>query len=77
MDSTACELLVMFFDFPLNMVPEISIPYDRPDWTEEIDAELTAMVNSLKILTSRSGWVEDIIAIWKKIDDEKWPEVER
>ena len=77
MDSTACELLVMFFDFPLNMVPGISIPYDRPDWTEEIDAELTAMVNSLKILTFRSGWVEDIIAIWKKIDDEKWPEVER
>lgn len=76
-DSTACELLVMLFDFPLNVVPGIPIPYDRSDWTEEINTELAVMVKSLKMLTSRSGWVEELLSIWGKIDSEKWPKVQK
>lgn len=37
----------------------------------EAAAEWQAMVDLVKIFVSRPGWVEAVVAIWAKVDDEK------
>jgi len=75
-DSIACEALVLFFRVSLDSVPGVSVSVEDA-LQEEVDAEWTALVESLKILTSRKDWVEKIIAVWKKIDDEKWQDLKQ
>ncbi|KDQ63943.1 hypothetical protein JAAARDRAFT_27614 [Jaapia argillacea MUCL 33604] len=65
-DSVACEILGLLFDFPLDLVPGIAVSLD------ETNPETKASLESLSVLVSREGWSEYITDTWKRLDDEKW-----
>lgn len=77
-DSIACEVLALLFQFPLDVVPGLFSPFDSEESTlkNDHDAEWNAMVESLKIFTSRATWVHNILSVWAKIEDEKWQDVQ-
>ncbi|KAJ8474482.1 hypothetical protein ONZ45_g15938 [Pleurotus djamor] len=69
-DAIACEALALLFLPSLDAVPGIPIPL-TDSLQEEDDAELEAFNESLEILFSRR-WVELLVKIWKRLDDERW-----
>lgn len=73
-DSAACEVLALLFQPSLEVVLGVPVPPEAP-WKANIDSEWNAIVETLKILTSRPGWLKKVLAVWKKIDDEQWQNV--
>lgn len=65
-DAIACEVITLLFCMSLEAVPGTSV---RPD------ADRAPLIESLKILTSRPNWSKKLLAVWKKIDDEKWQHI--
>lgn len=70
-DAIVCEAIALLFCISLEAVPGIPAHPDN-DSQQEFKAEHDALIDSLKILTSRPNWAEKIIAVWKKIDNERW-----
>lgn len=64
----------MLFLFPQDVVPGVLVPLDE-DLKADAVAERDAMIKALRILTSRPDWVTKVLAVWKKIDDEKWQDI--
>ncbi|EIW77048.1 hypothetical protein CONPUDRAFT_157320 [Coniophora puteana RWD-64-598 SS2] len=66
--ATACEVLALLFHLPCYVVPgvDISPPRDReykdPSWKETLRA--------MAILTSRPDWLEKLIKVWTRIQEE-------
>lgn len=70
-DSIACEVISMLFMDLLENVPGVHTVL--PDAAQASDdAEAEAYNESLQILFSRDNWVEKIIGVQKRLDDEKW-----
>jgi hypothetical protein len=74
--SLSSEILVLLFHYPLGVVPGLSPPFEDATLRDEADSEWMAMVESLKILTARPNWIQDIIAVWAMIDEENWRQVQ-
>jgi len=68
-DSIICEAIVMLFRIPIFSVPgiPISLDYDFQTTTEE---EWKAVLDSLKLFTSRPNWVQMILGVWEMMEDE-------
>jgi len=75
-DSVACEALALLFQSSLDVVLGVPVPPAAP-WKANVDEEWAASVETLKIITSRPGWLKKVLAVWKKIDDEDWHSVKR
>jgi hypothetical protein len=43
----------------------------------EAEDEKDALIEALKVFTSRDDWDGKILAIWKKLDDERWKDVQQ
>ena len=69
--ETACECLVALFSFPTDIVP--GLPFDYSDAPEDKAAqeEWDQTLRALEILTSRQGYREGIIRVFKILDDEE------
>lgn len=76
-DSIACEALVNLFSFPLGRIPGVLVNMDEGEIKEEDKAEVHAALDALRLLVSRPHWASKILAVWKKLDEEKWPKVKR
>ncbi|KAG1900306.1 uncharacterized protein F5891DRAFT_1033352 [Suillus fuscotomentosus] len=70
-DSIACEVIALFFQWPSHIVPGVSTPQDNAFRAQE----WKAMTQAVAILTSREDWCEKIIEVWMKIEEEDWREV--
>lgn len=70
-DSVACEVIATLFQVPLDIVP--GVPSSITPGKSE--AEWKALLEALEILASRKNWVEKMIKVWAKIDDEKWQSI--
>src|SRR5882762_8418950 len=73
--SLASEVLVLLFHYPFEVVPGLSSPFEDVTLRDKADTEWKSMVDSLKIFTSRPNWVEDIIIVWDRINDENWQDI--
>ncbi|KAG2146289.1 hypothetical protein DEU56DRAFT_978760 [Suillus clintonianus] len=71
LDSIACEVLALLFQWPLHIVPGVSTPQDSAFRAQE----WKAMSQAAAILTSREDWCDKIIEVWMKIEEEDWREV--
>jgi hypothetical protein len=76
-DAIASEVLVSLFRLPSGMIPGVSLSLDEGDIKNDDDAEMNGFIELLRLLTSRPHWVSKILAVWKKIEDEKWQKVKR
>lgn len=70
-DSIACEVIALLFQWPSHIVPGVSTPQDNVFRAQE----WKAMTQIAAILTSRDEWCEKIIEVWMKIEEEDWREV--
>jgi hypothetical protein len=70
-DSIACEVIALLFQWPSHIVPGVSTPQDNVFRAQE----WKAMTQAVAILTSREDWCEKIIEVWMKIEEEDWREV--
>ncbi|KAG1741487.1 uncharacterized protein EDB91DRAFT_1130708 [Suillus paluster] len=70
-DSIACEVLTLLFQWPSHIVPGVVTPQDNAFRAQE----WKAMTQTVTILTSREDWCERIIEVWMKIEEEDWREV--
>ncbi|OAX35603.1 hypothetical protein K503DRAFT_773300 [Rhizopogon vinicolor AM-OR11-026] len=70
-NSIACEILALLFQWPAHIVPGVSTPQDNAFRAQE----WKSMSQAVSILTSREDWCEKIIEIWMKIEEEDWREV--
>ncbi|KAG1769351.1 hypothetical protein EDD22DRAFT_869015 [Suillus occidentalis] len=70
-DSIACEVIALLFQWPSHVVPGVSTPQDNIFRAQE----WKAMTQIAAILTSRDEWCEKIIEVWMKIEEEDWREV--
>ncbi|KAF7966481.1 hypothetical protein HWV62_38166 [Athelia sp. TMB] len=70
-DSTASEVLCCLLQCPLDIVPGTTTSYEDAAMKAEAAAEWQAMVKLVRAFVSRPGWVEAIIAVWAKVDNEK------
>lgn len=58
------------------MVPGAQLPV--PDeGKDELCEEYKATIEALKILTSRPSWVQRILTVFRRLDGETFPEVDR
>jgi hypothetical protein len=73
-DSVACEVLALLFQPSLDVVLGVPLSLELPG-KADMDADWIAIVETLKILTSRPGWVKKVLSVWKKIDDELWQDI--
>ncbi|KAJ7255269.1 hypothetical protein C8J57DRAFT_1437127 [Mycena rebaudengoi] len=69
-DSVAAEVLVLLFSPYLDTIPGVSVETDDAFQIKR-NAEWKALVESFKILTSRPGWVEKLVSVWDRIDNEQ------
>lgn len=74
-DSTATEVVAAILHFPLDVVPGVSVTFPRANVAEEMESERDAMKEILRIFLGRAGWVERLVAVWTKIEQEKWQSV--
>ncbi|KAF7979073.1 hypothetical protein HWV62_43569 [Athelia sp. TMB] len=70
-DSTASEVLCCLLQCPLDIIPGTTASYEDAAMKAEAAAEWQAMVELVRVFVSRPGWVEAIIAVWAKVDNEK------
>lgn len=78
-DSVACEILVLFIHFPVYVIPGMQTKVDgldRPEIATKLEKEWRAMVECLKIFTRRPGWLENVTAIWSRVENERWEDVQ-
>ncbi|KAH7905185.1 hypothetical protein BJ138DRAFT_1165257 [Hygrophoropsis aurantiaca] len=70
-DSIACEVLALLFQWPLHVVPGVE--------STNVDGDFNAQEwrQLLGRLISHEGWDEKIINVWKKVVEEDWEEVRR
>ncbi|KAJ6616435.1 hypothetical protein B0H10DRAFT_2036985 [Mycena sp. CBHHK59/15] len=73
-DSIASEVLMLLFRVYLDAVLGISVQTDKVLQAKK-ETEWDALVESLKILTSRPNWAQNLIAVWKRIEGEKWQRI--
>jgi hypothetical protein len=64
----------LLFQSSLDVVLGVPVPPEVP-LKASVDEEWTASVETLKIITSRPGWLKKLLAVWKKIDEEDWRSV--
>lgn len=76
-DAIACEVLATIFRLPFGRIPGVPVSLDDGEIKDEDDAEMNASLELLRILTSRPHWVSKVLAVWKKIEEEKWQKVKR
>lgn len=75
-DSIACEALAMLYGGTSAVVPFISIILEDRLQTE-MKAEMKALNDSSSLLISRPEWVGKLMAVWKRVEDEKVPTIKR
>ncbi|KAH7922924.1 hypothetical protein BV22DRAFT_1016358 [Leucogyrophana mollusca] len=72
-DSLACEVLSMLFQWPSHIVPGVSTNMDgafkAQDWK--------SMSQTFKLLVDREEWAEKMIEVWMKTEEDDWPEIKR
>ena len=66
----------MLFRIPICGVPGIPVSLDV-DFQKTTEEEWKAVLDSLNLLTSRPNWVEMILAVWEKVEDELPESVEK
>jgi hypothetical protein len=75
-DSIASESIAMLFRVSPHTIPGVVVKMEDNIQTMA-DSDWNALVESLKILTSRSNWVDMLLKVWKMIDNEKWQDLQR
>ncbi|KAF7979079.1 hypothetical protein HWV62_43581 [Athelia sp. TMB] len=70
-DSIASEVFCCLFQCPLDVVPGITTSYEDATMKAEAAAEWQAMVQIIRIFVSRPGWVEALVAVGAKVNNEK------
>lgn len=70
-NSMACEVLALLFQWPLHIVPGVSTPQDNFFRAQE----WKAMSQAVNILRSRDNWCEKIIEVWMKVEEEDWCQI--
>lgn len=73
-NSIACEVLVLLFHFPNFVNPGMHTKVEgleRQDIITKLEKEWRAMIECLKMFTRRPGWLENIVAIWSSVENEK------
>lgn len=74
--ALASETLALLFQFPRKRIPGGKVPV--PDEIkEEIDKEYKATIETLKIFTSRPKWQQRVLDVFKRLENETFPDVER
>ncbi|EIW77051.1 hypothetical protein CONPUDRAFT_109512 [Coniophora puteana RWD-64-598 SS2] len=72
-DSMACAMLSFLFAWPPHTVAGVATPTDKAFKTQE----LRVMSQTMAILTSRPDWVEQLVEIWMRIQEEDLKQVRR
>ena len=73
---TASETLALLFQFPREYIAGVKTPVPK-EIKYDLEFEYGETVEALKILTSRPLWKERILAVFKRLDDETFPDVQR
>ncbi|KAH7910958.1 hypothetical protein BJ138DRAFT_1151737 [Hygrophoropsis aurantiaca] len=72
-DSIACQVISLLFQWPFHIVPGVSTNMDgtfkAQDWK--------FMSLSFKLLVDRDEWVEKIIEVWMKIEEEDYSKIQQ
>jgi hypothetical protein len=75
--SILCESIVLIFCLPELLVPGVDTKTDSSDVQKEMEQEWVALVDCLKLLTSRPKWVDLLLGVWNHIEAEKPQEVKK
>lgn len=73
-DGIICEVITLFFHVSPHSVPGVTDAVDGVV-KEMADEDRKVMIDIFKLLTARPQWPEMLIAIWNKIDDERWQDL--
>jgi len=73
-DSIASESIAMLFRVSPHIIPGVIVKVEDSIQTMA-DSDWNALVDSLKILTSRPNWVDMPLNVWKMIDKERWQDL--
>ena len=65
----AAETLVHLMQFPLTSVPNLTIPFSDTHLKQH-NEDLKISKDILRVFTSRSGWVSNLITLWAQYEDE-------
>ncbi|KIM42138.1 hypothetical protein M413DRAFT_444606 [Hebeloma cylindrosporum] len=68
-DSIICEAIVMLFRVPSFSLPGVSINLDY-DFQKTTEEEWAAVLDSLKLFTSRPNWSQMILGVWEMMENE-------
>ncbi|RDB30501.1 hypothetical protein Hypma_007254 [Hypsizygus marmoreus] len=74
-DSFACEALSQLFPVSPDIVPGVSL--SESVLPKDEDPEWKGVLECVKLLTSRPNWVEKFIAVWNRIDGERWQDIKK
>jgi hypothetical protein len=74
-DSIACENLVLLYRISPSSVLGVPNSFNGPEEQNTADDEWKGSIDSLKVLTSRPNWVEMIIGVWAKVENERWQDI--
>ena len=75
------ETLVMLVHWPLQSVPGVDIPLEAENEVggeeimEKIESDRQASLSALRLFVARPGWMNKLLALWKKLDDETFQQI--
>jgi len=70
-DAILCESVAMIFRLPELVIPGVDIKVSCSDVQKGKERDWDALVDCLKLLTSRPKWVELLLGVWNRIEAEK------
>ena len=70
-DSILCESLAMIFRLPDSAIPGVDFKVGSSDVQKEREEDWGALVDCLRLLTSRPNWVELLLGVRNRLEGAK------
>jgi len=70
--TKACEVLAILLQWPSHIVPGVPTPLDKAFKAQE----WKAMLQMMAIFTSRTNWLDKLIEVWMRVQDEDMEQVQ-